>query len=176
MMNSGIYQPPIRDFMDDLTVTTSTHIYKQDGPFQRWKIEFPWRVWVKFNPKMAMLTDLSICKFKVGNPIRCFGKWFNESLIDKDSIEYTTKMFQTWLKIVDSSELPEKHTHNAWIYQQGIPSRLMWLLYIYDMKLQLIQLNMAWSFSIIHIDGSLRQLNPIKNPQWWKSSRLRNTV
>lgn len=30
MINSGIYQPPIRDFMDDLTAT-STHIYKQDG-------------------------------------------------------------------------------------------------------------------------------------------------
>lgn len=41
MINSGIYQPPIRHFMDDLTVTTSTHIYKQDGPFQRWKIAFP---------------------------------------------------------------------------------------------------------------------------------------
>ena len=25
-MNSGIYQPPIRGFMDDLTVTTTTHI------------------------------------------------------------------------------------------------------------------------------------------------------
>ena len=26
MMDSGIYQPPIRGFMDDLTVTTTTHI------------------------------------------------------------------------------------------------------------------------------------------------------
>lgn len=55
MINSGIYQPPIRDFMDDLTVTTSTHIYKQNGSFQRWKIAFPWRVWIKFKPKMSCI-------------------------------------------------------------------------------------------------------------------------
>ena len=28
----------------------------------------------------------------VGNPIKCLGKWFNESFTDKESIEDTTKM------------------------------------------------------------------------------------
>lgn len=150
VINSGIYQSPIRNFMDDLTVTTSTHIYKQDGSFQRWKIAFPWRVWIKFKPKMScikgrvsrpgwMQIQGKEIFSTVGNPIKCFGKWFNESITDKDSTEYTTKMFQTWLKIVDSSELPEKHTHNAWIYQQGIPSRLMWLLYIYEVATNTVE-------------------------------------
>lgn len=145
MINSGIHQPPIRDFMDDLTVTTTTQIYKQDGSFQRWKIAFLWRVWIKFKRKMSCikghvnrLVKMQIQGKEIPSTVWnliniCFGKWFNESLTDKDSIEYTTKMVQTWLKIVDDSGhgLPEKHMHKAWIYQQGIPSRLMWLLYIY---------------------------------------------
>lgn len=62
-------------------------------------------------------------------------------------------MFQTWLKIVDDSGLTEKHMHKAWIYQQGIPSRLMWLLLIYEIATTIVA-----SLTSIGLYG---KLNPI---------------
>lgn len=62
--------------------------------------------------------------------MKCLGKCFKESVIDKNSIEYTTKRFQTWLKIVDGSGLSGKY--KVWIYQHGIVPRLMWILLIYE--------------------------------------------
>ena len=66
----------------------------------------------------------------VGNLIKCLGKWFNESLKDKESIEDTKKNLLFWLRIVDGSGLPGKY--KAWIYQHGILPRLMCLLLIYE--------------------------------------------
>ena len=57
------------------------------------------------------------------------GKWINESLTGKESIEDTKKKLLALLKTVDGSGLPGKL--KAWIYQQGILLRLMWLLLIY---------------------------------------------
>lgn len=65
-----------------------------------------------------------------GISMKCLGQWFKESLIDKNSIEYTKKRFQTWLKIIDGSGLSGKY--KVWIYQHGIVPRLMWLLLIYE--------------------------------------------
>ena len=73
----------------------------------------------------------------VGNPIKCLGKWFNESLIDKDSIEDTKKKPLSWLRTVDGSGLPGKH--KALIYQHGILPRRMWLLLIYDIATTTIE-------------------------------------
>ena len=66
----------------------------------------------------------------VGNLINCLGKWFNESLTDKESIEDTKKKLLSRLKTVDGSGLPGKY--KAWIYQHGILPRLLWLLLIND--------------------------------------------
>ena len=49
----------------------------------------------------------------VGNIIKCLGKWFNESLTDKESIEDTKKkLLSSWLRTVDDSGLPGQY--NAW--------------------------------------------------------------
>ena len=39
-----VYQPRIRGFMDDLTVTATIHMYRQDGSYKNWKIAFPGQV------------------------------------------------------------------------------------------------------------------------------------
>ena len=49
----------------------------------------------------------------VGNLIKCLGKWFNESIIYKVSIEGTKKP-HSWLRAVDGNGLRGKH--KAWIY------------------------------------------------------------
>lgn len=43
-----------------------------------------------------------------GISMKSLGQWFKESPIDKNSIEYTKKRFQTWLKIVEGSGLSGK--------------------------------------------------------------------
>ena len=50
----------------------------------------------------------------VGNPIKFFGKRFNESLKDEESIEDTKKKLLSWQRTVDGSGLPGKY--KAWIY------------------------------------------------------------
>ena len=121
MMDSGIYQPPIRGFMDDLTVTTTTHIQA------RWVLSaledsVSWAR--QRNPDVSYWerdawTGESRCRSKerrssiVENIIKCLGKWFNESLTDKESIEDTKKkLLSSWLRTVDDSGLPGKY--NAW--------------------------------------------------------------
>ena len=67
----------------------------------------------------------------VGNPIKCLGKWFNESPTNKESIEgIKKKLLSSWLRTVDGSGLLGKY--KAWIYQHGILPRLMWLILIYE--------------------------------------------
>ena len=43
-MDSGIYQPPIRGFMDDLTVTTTTHIQAR-WVYQHWRTFYQGAKW-----------------------------------------------------------------------------------------------------------------------------------
>ena len=66
----------------------------------------------------------------LGNPIKCLGRWFNESLTDKENIEDTKKKLISWLRTVNDSGRLRKYM--AWIYQHGILPRLMCLLLIYD--------------------------------------------
>ena len=77
----------------------------------------------------------------VGNPIKSLGKWFNESLTDKESIEDTKKKLLYiqlgWLRTVNGSGLPGKY--KAWIYQHGILPRLMWLLLLQVYEIATIQ-------------------------------------
>ena len=53
----------------------------------------------------------------VGNPIKSLGKWFNESLTDKESIEDTKKKLLYiqlgWLRTVNGSELVESTRHGS---------------------------------------------------------------
>ena len=118
-------------------------IYRRDGSYQHWKILFLGPVW-KFKPKKCkclvlrkgpvdrrvnMQVQGEEIPSVVGNPIKCLGKWFNESIIDKVSIEGIKKL-HSWLRAVDGNGLPRKH--KAWIYQHGILPRLIWLLLVYE--------------------------------------------
>ena len=66
----------------------------------------------------------------VDNPIKCLGKWFDESLTDRSSVKDIKVQVQAWLKKVDGSGLPGKY--KVWIYQHGILPRLMWPILIYE--------------------------------------------
>ncbi|VDI22183.1 Hypothetical predicted protein [Mytilus galloprovincialis] len=142
--DSGIFLPATRRFMDDLTVTTSSHIQA------RWILSvleevFTW-AWMKFKPmksrSMILRKGQITTKFQlkiqgdeiptiVDNPIKCLGKWFDDTLKDNTSVKTVQTQVVEWLKKVDKSGLPGKF--KAWIYQHGLLPRLTWLLMIYEM-------------------------------------------
>ena len=107
-IDSGIYQPQISGFLDDLTMTTTSHIQA------RWVLSAleDSVFWARQrNPDVSYWgrgawTGKSRCRFKERklNHINrskllkwCLGKWFIESLTDKESIEDTKEKLLSWL-------------------------------------------------------------------------------
>ncbi|CAC5355486.1 unnamed protein product [Mytilus coruscus] len=142
--DSGIFLQATRGFMDDLTVTTSSHIQA------RWILSALEEVvtWarMKFKPRksrsMILRKGQITTKFQlkiqgdeiptiVDNPIKCLGKWFDDTLKDNTSVKTVQTQVVEWLKKVDKSGLPGKF--KAWIYQHRLLPRLTWLLMIYEM-------------------------------------------
>ncbi|XP_053170226.1 uncharacterized protein LOC128354001 [Scomber japonicus] len=127
---SGIRQPPIRAFMDDLTVTTTS------VPGCRWILQGLEKLttWarMRFKPEKSRSLVLKGGKvidrfsFFLGDtqipsvtekPVKSLGKIFDCSLRDTASIRATNEQLDGWLKAVDKSGLPGKF--KAWVYQHG---------------------------------------------------------
>ncbi|XP_059378226.1 uncharacterized protein LOC132114105 [Carassius carassius] len=142
-MESGIRQPPIRGYMDDLTVTTTTHVEA------RWVLPVLGHMatWarMKFKPKksrsLVIRNGKLTNRFKMHvqgevipsieeNPIKCLGKWFDDSLTDRNNIASTEKQMEELLRRIEKSGLPGKF--KAWLYQHGLLPRIMWLLTVYE--------------------------------------------
>ncbi|KAK0135439.1 Retrovirus-related Pol polyprotein from type-1 retrotransposable element R2 [Merluccius polli] len=138
---AGSQQPVIRAFMDDLTVITPTHVQA------RWVLVELDRMatWAKmiFKPKKSRCLRFKLCVQGEeipniqGNPIKCLGKWYDDSLSDKNSISSSEKQVDEWLNKIDKSGLPGKY--KCWIYQHGLLQRLMWLLTIYEVPITSVE-------------------------------------
>lgn len=102
-MKSLIYQPPIRGFMDDPTVTTTTQlIYSVTHTQARYVLSLledsvP-LARMKFKPKKYRCPVLR--KGRVNRPAKM---QVQGEEIQLNAWEDTNKRFQTWLKIVDGS-------------------------------------------------------------------------
>ncbi|XP_021365777.1 uncharacterized protein LOC110458420 [Mizuhopecten yessoensis] len=129
---SGIYQPSNRGFMDDLTVTTTTHVQA------RWVLSALEEVvsWARMKFKarksrcMIMRKGRLTQQFKLkvqgeeipsiaDNPIKCLGKWFDASLKDTSNISSMQKQAIEWMRKIDKSGLPGKFKAWRWL---GVPS------------------------------------------------------
>ncbi|KAL0148227.1 hypothetical protein M9458_056459 [Cirrhinus mrigala] len=149
-MQSGIRQPPIRGYMDDLTVTTTTHVEA------RWVLTVLdlMATWARMRFKPKKSRYMVIRKGKLTNrvtlhvqgevipslkenPIKCLGKWFDDSLTDRNNISSTEKQTKEWLRKIEKSGLPEKF--KAWLYQHGFLPRLMWLLTVYEVPMTSVE-------------------------------------
>ncbi|XP_066299893.1 uncharacterized protein [Branchiostoma lanceolatum] len=150
-MRSGARQNPLRGFMDDLTVTTVSHIEA------RWMLEEldQMATWarMKFKPKksrcMVIKKGKVTSRFKLevqgepipsikGNPIKCLGKWYDDTLSDRKNVSSTMMQIEEWLRRIEKSGLPGKF--KAWLYQHGMLPRLMWLLTVYEIPLTSVEL------------------------------------
>ncbi|RXN24418.1 reverse transcriptase [Labeo rohita] len=144
-MQSGIRQPPIRGYMDDLTVTTTTHMEA------RWVLTVLDRMatWARMRFKPKKSRYMVIRKGKLTNrvtlhvqgevipslkenPIKCLGKWFDDSLTDRNNISSTEKQTEEWLRKIEKSGLPGRIQH-------GLLPRLMWLLTVYEVPMTSVE-------------------------------------
>ena len=148
--NAGIRLPANRGFMDDLTITTETHIQA------RWILKaldetVTWARMV-FKPKKSRCLVLRKGKltsqFKlliqseeiptlVDNPIKCLGKWFDSSLSDKSSQGRLRQQLEEGLRRIDKSELRGKF--KTWIYHHGLLPRLVWPLMVNEVPVSLVE-------------------------------------
>ncbi|KAJ3607591.1 hypothetical protein NHX12_024642 [Muraenolepis orangiensis] len=137
--NSGQRQPPIRAFMDDLTVMTES---------------VPDCEWARMCFKPAKSRSMVLRKGKVVDkfrfyiadtaipsisekPVKSLGKVFDCSLRDTTSIQSTCTELDGWLKSVDKSGLPGKF--KAWVYQHGILPRILWPLLVYAVPISTVE-------------------------------------
>lgn len=150
LSKSGTRQPPIRAFMDDLTVTTTS------VPGCRWLLQGLERLvsWARMSFKPAKSRSLVLKKGKVvdrfrfaigGTPIplvteksvKSLGKVFNSSLRDTDALQQTRADLTTWLAAIDKSGLPGKF--KTWIYQHGVLPRILWPLLVYETPISTVE-------------------------------------
>ncbi|XP_052218148.1 uncharacterized protein LOC127835750 [Dreissena polymorpha] len=101
---SGIYLPSSRGFMDDLTLTTTTHVQA------RWML--------------TALTDNEEIPSIVTSPNKCLGKWFDSSLQDRDNVKKLEQQVEEGLKKIDRCGLPGKF--KVWLFQHALLPRLIW--------------------------------------------------
>ncbi|XP_038147774.1 uncharacterized protein LOC119787807 [Cyprinodon tularosa] len=150
LSKSGTRQPPIRAFMDDLTVTTTS------VPGCRWLLQGLDRLisWARMSFKPGKSRSLVVRKGKVtdrfrfilGNttipsvsekPVKSLGKLFTGDLKDTAARQATSTNLNQWLLAVDKSGLPGKF--KAWIYQHNILPRLLWPLLMYEIPLTTVE-------------------------------------
>lgn len=133
--------------MDDLTITTTLHmqarwILKSLGAMVPWtRIVFKPRKSHEYGDKEV--TDafkLQVQDEEIPvvneNPIKCLGKWYDDTFSDMDNITGTEK--NEWLRrSLPEEGLPGKI--NSWIYQHGLLSRLMLLLTVYEIPVPAVK-------------------------------------
>ncbi|XP_048863711.1 uncharacterized protein LOC125738598 [Brienomyrus brachyistius] len=150
LSKSGIRQPPIRAFMDDLTVTTTS------VPGCRWILQGLEKLicWARMSFKpiksrsMVLKRGKVVDKFRfcvdgvtiptiTEKPVVSLGKVFDCSLRDTASVRITIKKLEAWLSTVDKSGLPGRF--KAWLYQHGILPRILWPLLVYEVTMSTVE-------------------------------------
>ena len=179
---SGIYLPSSRGFMDDLTLTSVTHVQA------RWMLTALTDVatWARMKFKATKSRSLIIKNGKptdrfilrvqneeipsiTTSPIKCLGKWFDASLQDGDNVKKLETQVKDGLLKIDRSNLPGKF--KAWIYQNALLPRLIWPMMLYEVPCSTIEalervtsrhlrkwLGIPPSFSSVGLYGKSNQL------------------
>ena len=137
---SGQRQPPIRAYMDDMTITTTSVI----GAWWLLRGIENLILWTRmsFNARKSrslVLKKEKIIKerFKLSgefiptikqNPVKSLGKRFDDSLKDTAAIQETKENLERWLNKIERSGLPGRF--KAWIYQNAVLPNVLWQLTI----------------------------------------------
>ncbi|XP_023810165.1 uncharacterized protein LOC105353972 [Oryzias latipes] len=150
LTKSVVRQPPIRAYMDDLTITTSS------VPGSRWILKGLEKLitWARMSFKPSKSRSMVLKRGKVVDkfrfsisvtaiptiteqPVKSLGKFFDSSLKDAAAIQKSNKELGVWLTKVDKSGLPGRF--KAWIYQHSILPRVLWPLLVYAVPMTTVE-------------------------------------
>ena len=185
-----------RGLMDDMTVTTETHIqarwiFRGLDETAKWAnmTYKPWksRGVVIRKGKVTNMFKLFILEEEIhshtNNPIKCMGKWFDSTLKDKTSQDRLQQQVQEGLSRIDKSGLPEKC--KVWTYQQGLLPRLVWPLMVYEASVSCVERleksyqqeneEMVRTFSTVHYHRAVAVWENCHLPLWLRSTRWQRT-
>ena len=73
----------------------------------------------------------------VNNPIKCLGKWYDDTLKDVNNSRRLERDTTEKLVNIDKTGLPGKF--KAWIFQHGLLPRIIWPLMLYDIALTIVE-------------------------------------
>ena len=148
-MDTGVIQSNARLYMDDIQTTTETAVQTSYLLEELGTILCAARLEVK----AAKSRSLVIYKGKVRKqevkmkgevltsitekPIKYLGKWYNESLNDREQLVQVMKQLKIYLNRIDRSMLPGKF--KVWCLQNALIPKLMWPLSIYDVTLTKVE-------------------------------------
>nr|XP_034331688.1 uncharacterized protein LOC117690947 [Crassostrea gigas] len=148
-MRAGIRQPPVRAFMDDMTISTKTAVEA------RWTLKEIEELisWARMKIKPSKSRSVVLKKGRVTNydfqlgqeiipsvsekPVKCLGKYFDDTLRDTKNTTNTVEQLQQWMDAIDKSGLPGKY--KTWIYQHGVLPRILWPLQVYDVPMSRVE-------------------------------------
>ncbi len=146
---NGIRLPPIRAYMDDMTILTTTAgcTRRLLGKLQE---NIKWaRMKIKPNKSRSISIvkgQLKNVKFCIGDdpiptvseqPVKSLGRWYNASLRDKDQVQQVRQDFTNNLENINRTLLPGKL--KLWCLQFGLLPRVMWPLTIYELPITTVE-------------------------------------
>ena len=133
--------------MDDLTITATTHIQA------RWILTALEELtsWARMKFKSAKSQYMVIKNGRLttrfrqdedipsieGNPIKCLGKWHDDTLQDVNNSKRLEDQVKDGLKNIDRYGLPGKF--KAWLLQHVLLPRLTWPLMLYEINLTTVE-------------------------------------
>ncbi len=146
---NGIRLPPIRAYMDDMTILTTTAACTRRllGKLQE---NIKWaRMKIKPNKSRSISIvkgQLKNVKFCIGDdpiptvseqPVKSLGRWYNVSLRDKDQVQQVRQDFTNNLENINRTLLPGKL--KLWCLHFGLLPRVMWPLTIYELPITTVE-------------------------------------
>ena len=142
----GLRLPPIRAFMDDLTLLVPGREIAERA-LERLSELIKW-CRMKFKPRKSRSLFLKHGRldddvaFRIGEeniptitdaPVKSLGRWFTKELSDKAQVANIHRMIQDGLKSIDRCDLPGKL--KIWCLKFGLFPRVLWPLMIYEVAM-----------------------------------------
>ena len=145
----GLRLPPIRAYMDDMTTLTTTAACTR-----RLLAKLQDNIkWARMKIKPSKSRSISIVKgqlkdvrFCIGDdpiptvseqPVKSLGRWYNESLRDKDQVQQIRQDIADGLENINKTLLPGKL--KLWCLQFGLLPRVMWPLTVYEVPITTVE-------------------------------------
>ncbi len=160
-LKSGLRLPPIRAYMDDMTILTTTKacarrlLNKLQENIQ----------WARMEIKPSKSRSISIVKgklsehrFYVGEepiptvaekPVKSLGRWYHAILKDSEQVDQLRQDTMCGLEIINKTMLPGRL--KLWCLQFGLLPRLMWPLTIYEVPISKVE---NWKGWLAHLPTS----------------------